>query len=70
MKATRDALTPDDLVTAITNAPSESDAIAVLSGIPVALLNAVADLLYIDPVDGHGRSSGMVRKAVVKEARS
>ena len=60
-------LTADDLVTAITQAPDEASAMAVLADVPRTLLDEVADLVYIDPV---GRSSAVVRRAIIREARS
>ena len=60
-------LTADDIITRITEAPTEADALAALASVPRAMLLAVADQLYIDP---YGRSSAVVRRAIVAEARS
>jgi hypothetical protein len=59
--------TADDVITAITEAPTRKDAKAILAGVPRATLLAVADLLYIDPC-GHGLPC--LRAAIVCEARS
>jgi hypothetical protein len=62
-------VTPDDVITAITKAATEDDALAVMDGIRSrALLLAVADQLYIDDPNGHGNP--WLRNAIVKEARS
>jgi hypothetical protein len=60
-------MTADDIITRIVQAPTEANALAILTGVPRALLLTVADQLYIDP---YGRSSAVVRRAIVAEARA
>jgi hypothetical protein len=60
-------MTADDIITAITQAPTEEAALMILADVPRAMLVVVADQLYIDP---HGRSSAVVRRAIAQEARS
>jgi hypothetical protein len=60
-------MTADDIITRITEAATEADALAVLAGVPRALLDTVADQLYID---SYGRSPAVVRRAIAAEARS
>jgi hypothetical protein len=57
----------DTIITKITEAIDETSALAVLDGIPRVTLDAVADQLYID---SYGRSSAVVRRAIVREGRS
>ena len=59
--------TVDDIITAITRAATEADALAELDGVPRAILEKVADQLFCDP---YGRSLAVVRRAIIKEARS
>lgn len=61
-------LTADDIITKVTQAATEADALAVVADVHSRqLLLAAADLLYIE-VDGH--ASAWVRKAIVREARA
>jgi hypothetical protein len=61
-------MTADDLITAVTEAATERDAQRIANGVHSrTLLLATADLLYIDAA---GHSSGWLRKAIVREARS
>lgn len=60
-------MTADSIVTLITQAPTADAALASLAGVSRAMLDEVADLLYVDP---YGRSSAVVRRAIVTEARS
>jgi hypothetical protein len=60
-------MTADDIITAITQAATRKDALAILAGVPRATLLAVADQLYIEPC-GHGLPC--IRAAIVIEARS
>jgi hypothetical protein len=57
----------DQVITDITVAASDADAIAILRNVPSAILMRVADQLYID---ADGRSFSYIRKAIVAEARS
>ena len=57
----------DQLITAITEAADEAAALAALAGVSRATLEALADQLYVDP---YGRSSAVVRRAIVNEARA
>lgn len=61
------AMTVDDLVTAITEAPTPGAAYDILSLISRALLNRIADQLY---VEFEGRRSTVVRHEIITEARS
>jgi hypothetical protein len=56
--------TADDIVTRITEAPTEADALRSLAGVSRGMLDQVADLLYVDP---YGRSSAVVRQAIAAE---
>jgi len=58
--------TVDDIITDVTRAPTEADALAALDGVPRATLLEVADQLYLD----HERASAAVRRAIVAEARA
>jgi hypothetical protein len=60
-------MTPDDVITRITEAATKADARAILAGVPRATVLAVADQLHIDPC-GHGLPC--IRAAIVMEARS
>jgi len=62
-----DTRTADDIVTVVTQAPTREAALAALVHVPRATLLATADLLYID---GPGRASATLRKAIVSEARA
>jgi hypothetical protein len=60
-------ITADDIVTQLTQAPDEAAALAVANGVRSrAMLDEVADLLYVDP---YGRSSAVVRRAIAAGAR-
>jgi hypothetical protein len=60
-------MAPDDVVTRITEAAADADALAIMRGVPHAMLLAVADLLHIDP---YGHHDPWLRKAIVTEART
>lgn len=61
-------LTPDDIITQVTEAPAAEAALAVMRDVRSrAVLLAVADLLYID---AGGHASAWLRKAIVAEARA
>lgn len=61
-------MTPDDIITQITQAPSADAALAIMNGVRSrSLLLAVADLLYIE---AEGQTSPWIRKAIVSEARA
>jgi hypothetical protein len=62
-----DTRTPDDVVTALTRAPSRADAVRVMNGVGPALAQQVADLLYVE-YEGHG--TPWVRRECVNEARA
>jgi hypothetical protein len=57
----------DQVITDVTVAASDTDAISILRNVPSAILMRVADQLYID---ADGRSFSYIRKAIVAEARS
>jgi hypothetical protein len=62
-------LSPDDIVTMVTDAPTESQACTVVDSVRSrAALLAVADLLYVDYPEGH--TDNWLRAAIVREARS
>ena len=60
-------MTADDLVTAITQAPTPADAQRIVRDAPPRVLAEVADLLHIDD---YGHSAPWTRAAIVREARS
>jgi hypothetical protein len=60
-------VTADDIITQVTEAPTEEAALMILADVARSMLMTVADQLYIDPV---GRSSAVVRRAIAREARS
>jgi hypothetical protein len=60
-------MSTDDVITAITEADTADDALAVLERIPRQLLGAVADQLWIDTF---GRSLATVRMLCLHEARA
>jgi hypothetical protein len=57
----------DDVITRITEAPTEEAARAITSNLSYRLLFAVADQLYVET---EGRGIPWIRNAIVKEARS
>jgi hypothetical protein len=57
----------DDLITALTEAPTEAAARTAADAAPAAALYAAADTLYVDSY-GHGRA--WLRSAVTREARA
>lgn len=68
MKATEN-LTVDNLITAITEASTDTDAHQIIATTPALLVCEAADQLYVEGRDdGHGIK--WLRNAVVKEARS
>ena len=61
-------MSPDDIITQITQAPTSAHALAIASGVRSRkLLLAVADLLYIE---ADSKTTDWLRKAIVKEARA
>jgi hypothetical protein len=60
-------LTPDDIITRITEASTEADALRIAAGVPHKMLMTVADQLHIDP---YGHADPWIRKAIVAEARA
>jgi hypothetical protein len=60
-------LTTDQIITAITKAPTKLAAYRVLDTVSRKDLLVVADQLYID---AFGRSTATIRTAVIKEARA
>jgi hypothetical protein len=58
---------PDSIITAITQAPSDAEALTILGGVGRKALEAVADQLYVDFC---GRRTGIVRRECVREARA
>jgi len=67
MTSTSAPSTADDYVTAITQAPSQDAALAILRGAGKRTLAAIADLLY---VDDYGLSAARIARAIVAEARA
>jgi hypothetical protein len=61
-------MSPDDIITKVTEASTAVEALAIMQDVPRSLLLAVADQLFIDDPDGHG--SPWLRKAIVEEARA
>ena len=57
----------DDIITWITEASNDAEALIILRAVNREGLNKVADQLYIDCV---GQSVAWLRRAIVKEARS
>jgi hypothetical protein len=67
-KATQDTqASVDDVITRITEADTDAEAMAVLESIPRRVLAEVADQLYVDTF---GRSLETVRKECLREARA
>lgn len=60
------ALTVDDVITQITEAPTEASALTIMRMQSRAMVLAVADQLYIDP----DASLAVIRREIVQEARS
>ena len=60
-------MTADNVITRITEASTEEDALTIMRSVPHSLLLAVADQLHTDPY-GHG--DPWLRRAVVAEARA
>lgn len=58
-------MTGDDLITALVNAATDDDALAIARTAPAGAVLQAADLLYLD--DGHALA--WYRKAVAREAR-
>jgi hypothetical protein len=63
----REAMTGDDLVTLVTGAPNDSEALAIVREASVGARYGACDLLYVD-ADGHGMP--WMCKAIVREARA
>lgn len=57
----------DDVITAITDAPTAEKALEIMAGIPAPMVRTVADQLHIDPA-GHGIP--WLCDAIVGEAKS
>jgi hypothetical protein len=57
----------DDLITAITEAPTEDAAMAIMARVPALTVAAMADQLYIE---GTFQGIKSLRKQCVREARA
>jgi hypothetical protein len=57
----------DQIITDVTEAPTDAEALAALNGVPRGLLVEVADQLHLDPYE---RASATVRREIVAEARA
>lgn len=60
-------MSPDDVITQVTRAPSDAAAVDIMRMQSRAMVLAVADQLYVES-DGH--SLATVRRDIVREARS
>jgi hypothetical protein len=60
-------MTGDDLITLVTDAATDAEALAIVHGASVQARFSAADLLYID-ADHHGMP--WTERAIVAEARS
>jgi hypothetical protein len=61
------AMTGDDLITLVTDAATDGEALVIVAGASVQARYSAADVLYID-ADHHGMP--WIIRAIVREARS
>lgn len=59
--------TADDVITQITEAPTDEQAHEIINATPAGLVRAVADQLYVE-TEGHGMP--WIRRECIREARS